>query len=151
MGAARRRRLGGLLWLAHLPHASQRQWLTFGLVAPAPLVPAYAKKGLMNEAMAGNAASFAAHDHDLATQRLALTVSEPRKAFTHRAQRPNLAAEPNAWTRWAAGPTLCFYRPRATYPQVGVQLGAPRATVADACRARLPVPPAPPSTQETQP
>ena len=128
----------------------QRQLLTFGLVDPVPLVPEYEKKRLMNEALGGNAAYFARYYHDLATQRFSLIVTEPLKTFAHAEDQHLFAAEHNAWTRWVATPTLCFYRPLVTYPKVGVQLLVPRTDHPD-CRAVLPTAPAEPVPQEEMP
>ncbi len=116
----------------------QRQLLTFGLVDPIPLVPEYEKKRLMNEAMAGNRAYFAAYYRDLAAHRFRLIVSEPLKPFAHQADAHNFAEEHNAWTYWVARPTLCFYRPLFTDWEVGVQLLVPRPQ-SDDCRPYVPV------------
>ncbi len=104
----------------------QRQLLTFGYVPAIPLVPEYEKKMMMNEAMGDNAAWFAPYYRDLAVHRFALIISEPLIVHYQEPGRESFAEENNAWMRWVAEPTLCYYEPVSTMERVNVQLLIPR-------------------------
>ncbi len=119
----------------------QRQLLTFGFVEGVPLVPEYEKKYLMDKAMAGDATFFARYYHDLAEHRFALIVTEP--FIIHYEGGEDFASENNAWMKWVVEPTLCFYRPLATFKHPALALLVPRQTPQPGCLTRLPVPPAP--------
>ncbi|NPA92555.1 MAG: hypothetical protein GXO56_02615, partial [Chloroflexi bacterium] len=119
----------------------QRQLLTFGFVEPVPLVPEYEKKLMMDKAMASDAQYFARYYHDLATHRFALIVTEPLKTNYQTENKDDFASENNAWVKWVAAPTLCYYEPLATFKKVNLQILVPKKEPAN-CLDLLPVPPA---------
>jgi len=114
----------------------QRQLLTFGYITGIPLVPEYEKKILMNEALSSNAAYFQSFYTDLAAHRFSLIVSEilrtPIKDSTYQ-----FGEENNAWVRWVANPILCYYEPKETLKDVGVQLLVPKTEAVD-CSTQIP-------------
>ena len=122
---------GSVLFLDH------RQLLTFGFVEPVPLIPEYEKKYMMDQAMAGNREYFEQYYRDLASHRFALIVSEPLVVRWEEEREHNFASENNAWVKWVAAPTLCYYEPKATFKAVGLQLLVPREGHVD-CRDVLP-------------
>ncbi len=109
----------------------QRQLLTFGYVPKVPLVPEYEKKRMMNEAMTGNPAYFAPYYQNLADHRFSLIITEPLKTAYKGEEVGIFAEESDAWTKWVAAPTLCFYEPLATFKSVYVQLLIPRKDAPD--------------------
>ena len=106
-----------------------RQLLTFGYVSPVPLVPEYEKKRMMDEAMSSNAAYFAPYYQDLTEQRFSLIISEPLKVPEK--EEGSFSEEGDAWNRWVAAPTLCFYEPLETFKSVYIQLLVPRTPPED--------------------
>ena len=116
----------------------QRQLLTFGFVKGVPLVPDYEKKLMMDEAMAGNKDYFAKYYHDLAQRRFALMVTPVFRIDYQEESSHNFAAENNAWDRWVAAPTLCYYKPIYTEKHLGFALLVPREGKVD-CTDVLPV------------
>ena len=114
----------------------QRQLLTFGYLSKIRLVPEYEKKRLMNEAMTGNPAYFAPYYQDLADHRFSLIITEPLK-ISYKGEEEGIFGEENdAWTKWVAAPTLCFYEPLETFKAIYVQLLIPREEPLD-CSAYL--------------
>jgi hypothetical protein len=114
----------------------QRQLLTFGQITGVPLVPDYEKKELMNQALRGNAAYFDVYYADLAAHRFSLIVSEPLRTPTQDSS-DQFGEENNAWVKWVAAPTLCYYEPLTTIKTVKVQLLVPNKNVED-CSSILP-------------
>jgi hypothetical protein len=114
----------------------QRQLLTFGEVPAVPLVPDYEKKVLMEQALRGNETYFHSYYQALADHRFSLIVSEPLKVNYKGEQAGSFAEESDAWTRWVAAPTLCFYEPLTTFKSVYIQLLIPREEPLD-CSAFL--------------
>lgn len=45
--------------------------------------------------------------------------------------------ENNAWVKWVSRPVLCYYEPKVTLKEVGVQLLVPKADTSD-CSSQLP-------------
>jgi hypothetical protein len=114
----------------------QRQLLTFGFVEDVPLVAQYEKKLLMNHALSSNAKYFKTYYADLAAKRFSLIISEPlRKPVKDSSYQ--FGEENNAWVKWVSIPTLCYYEPKVTLKEVGVQLLVPRADTSD-CDSLLP-------------
>ncbi len=103
----------------------QRQLLTFGYVQDVPLVPDYEKKYMMDQAMAANAPFFRGYYDDLASRRFSLIVSHPMKV-QYQGRTHNFGEENDAWSRWVAEGTLCYYKPLMTLEPAGVQLLVPR-------------------------
>ncbi len=116
-----------------------RQLLTFGFVDSVPLVPEYEKQMMMEHAMAGDAVYFASYYRDLAERRFGLIVTEPLYTFLQDENESVFAAENNAWVKWVAAPTLCYYEPIATFRLDDVQLLAPREEPLD-CQDIISVP-----------
>ncbi|MBT3413133.1 MAG: hypothetical protein HN560_08780 [Anaerolineae bacterium] len=106
-----------------------RQLLTFEYVPKVRLVPEYEKKQMMDQAMSSNASYFAPYYQDLAAQRFSLIVSEPLKIPIK--EEGVFSEEGDAWTKWVAAPTLCFYEPIETFKPVHIQLLVPRAEPLD--------------------
>ena len=90
----------------------------------------------MNEALSSNAKYFKQFYADLAKHRFALIVSEvlrtPIKDSSFQ-----FGEENNAWVKWVANPILCYYDPKITLKDVGVQLLVPKTEQVD-CTAQLP-------------
>ncbi len=120
----------------------QRQLLTFKFVREAPLVPDYEQMYMMDQAMANNVPYFAHYYHDLARHRFAVIISSILDTHYQPPGKHNFAAENNAWVRWVAIPTLCFYQRKSVFPAAGVEILVPREGTPD-CQDVLPVPPAP--------
>ncbi len=114
----------------------QRQLLTFGYIRNVPLVPEYEKKLLMNEALSSNAAYFENFYADIAAHRFDLIISEPLRDSVKDSSF-QFGEENNAWVRWVSNPLLCYYEPKTTLKDVGVQLLVPKTSPTD-CSAQLP-------------
>lgn len=114
----------------------QRQLLTFGNITGIPLVPDYEKKLLMNQAMSSNAAYFQDYYRDLAAKRFSLIITEPLRTPVQDSSY-QFGEENNAWVKWVANPTLCYYEPLDTLKTVRVQLLVPKQGEVD-CSAALP-------------
>ncbi|MBC7879007.1 MAG: hypothetical protein H7Y59_17685 [Anaerolineales bacterium] len=116
----------------------QRQLLTFGYIPSIPLIPEYEKKVLMNNALGSRANYFQGFYDELAEHRFTLIVSEilrtPIKDSSFQ-----FGEENNAWVKWVANPILCYYEPKLTIKEVGVQLLVPKSKPVD-CSSRLPLP-----------
>lgn len=108
----------------------QRQLLTFGYIKNVDLIASYEKKYVMDQAMAGNSTYFSGFYSDLKNLRFALIVSEP--LFTRlQDEGESFGEENNAWVTWVSKPILCYYKPKATLREVGVQILVPREEPAD--------------------
>lgn len=103
----------------------QRQLLTFGTVSGIGLIPDYEKKYLMDQAMAANRVYFERYYQDLEAKRFDLILTEP---MSSRLQDRSYAfnEENNAWVKWISKVTLCYYQPKITLSEVGVQLLVPK-------------------------
>ncbi len=108
----------------------QRQLLTFGYVTDIPLAAEYEKKVLMNQALSGDAAYFEKYYRDLAARRFSLIISEPLRTPVQDSSY-QFGEENNAWVKWVAAPTLCYYEPLTTLKTVRVQLLVPKSGVVD--------------------
>jgi len=114
----------------------QRQLLTFGYIRDVPFVPEYEKKFLMNEALSSNLKYFEPYYADLAAHRFSLIITEPlRTPIKDRSYQ--FGEENNAWVKWVANPTLCYYEPKQTLKEVSVQLLVPKQGTVD-CSKELP-------------
>ncbi len=89
----------------------QRQLLTFGYITDVPLIPAYEKKVLMNEALGSDAVYFQQFYKDIAAHRFALIISEPLRAPIKDSSF-QFGEENNAWVKWVSNPVLCYYEPK---------------------------------------
>jgi hypothetical protein len=114
----------------------QRQLLTFGYITDIPLVPEYEKKLLMNQGLSSNSAYFREYYADLAAKRFSLIVTEPLRTPIQDSSY-QFGEENNAWVKWVANPTLCYYEPLETLKTVRVQLLVPKQGEVD-CSAELP-------------
>ncbi len=114
----------------------QRQLLTFGYITGIPLVPEYEKKLLMNQALSSSAAYFQDYYADLAAKRFSLIMTEPLRTPIQDSTY-QFGEENNAWVKWVANPTLCYYEPLTTIKTVRVQLLVPKEGVVD-CSSALP-------------
>lgn len=114
----------------------QRQLLTFGYITGIPLVPEYEKKVLMNQALSSNAGYFQPYYADLAAKRFSLIITEPLRTPIQDSSY-QFGEENNAWVKWVANPTLCYYEPLETLKNVRVQLLVPKQGEVD-CSAELP-------------
>lgn len=116
----------------------QRQLLTFGYITNILFVPEYEKKILMNNALGSRVNYFQGFYNELAEHRFALIVSEilrtPIKDSSFQ-----FGEENNAWVKWVANPLLCYYEPKLTIKEVGVQLLVPKSKPVD-CSSQLPLP-----------
>ncbi len=114
----------------------QRQLLTFGHIRDLQLIPEYEKKLLMNEALSSNAAYFESFYADIAAHRFSLIISEPLRDSVKDSSF-QFGEENNAWVKWVSNPVLCYYEPKITLKEVGVQLLVPKSDPLD-CSAQLP-------------
>ena len=114
----------------------QRQLLTFGYITDVPLIPAYEKKVLMNEALSSDAVYFKQFYTDIAAHRFALIISEPLRAPIKDSSF-EFGEENNAWVNWVSNPVLCYYEPKVNLKEVGVQLLVPKTEPLD-CSTQLP-------------
>ncbi|MBI5823954.1 MAG: hypothetical protein HZB18_08015 [Chloroflexi bacterium] len=114
----------------------QRQLLTFGFITDVPLVAEYEKKLLMDEALSSNSAYFEIFYSDISAQRFALIISEPLRSPIKDSSY-QFGEENNAWVKWVSNPVLCYYEPKTTLKEVGVQLLVPKLEPTD-CPAQLP-------------
>jgi hypothetical protein len=103
----------------------QRQLLTFGYVKDVPLVPAYEKKRMMDEAMADNSAYFEKFNRDLKEHRFSMIVSEPLQV-KFQGGTYEFGNENDAWVKWISIPVLCYYEPVETLPVFGTQILVPK-------------------------
>lgn len=103
----------------------QRQLLTFGFIQNVPLVPGYEKKYLMDRAMGNDRPALAPFYKDLAAHRFSMIVTEPLRMFIKDSDY-SFGEENNAWVKWVANPVLCYYEPKVTLDQFGIQLLTPR-------------------------
>lgn len=103
----------------------QRQLLTFGYIQDIPLIPEYEKKLMMDRAMTGSKTNFQPFYQDLADHRFSLIISEPLMTF-YQTNKTGFNSENNAWVTWVSVPILCYYKPVATYSDIGVQLLVPK-------------------------
>jgi len=114
----------------------QRQLLTFGYIPNIPFVPEYEKKILMNNALGSRSTYFQGFYADLENHRFALIISEilrtPIKDSSFQ-----FGEENNAWVKWVSNPLLCYYEPKMTLREVGVQLLVPKSEPVD-CSSPLP-------------
>lgn len=110
----------------------QRQLLSFGYIQGVAFTPDYEKKYLMDQAMAGNAPFFEGFYEDLSARRFALIVSHPIKV-QYQGRAHNFGEENDAWSRWVAEGILCYYRPKETLSEIGVQLLVPRPKSGEGC------------------
>jgi len=114
----------------------QRQLLTFGYVTNVPFIPEYEKKVLMNNALSSYSSYFQGFYADLENHRFALIISEilrtPIKDSSFQ-----FGEENNAWVKWVSNPLLCYYEPKMTLREVGVQLLVPKSEPVD-CSSPLP-------------
>lgn len=104
----------------------QRQLITFGYVTGFPFVPDYEKKYMMDQALASNSGYYKQYYLDLSRRRFSLIVTEPLKLNLKGQNTAPFSEENDSWVRWVSRPTLCFYKPIFTDPDVGVQLLVPR-------------------------
>lgn len=113
------RQQGEILFIDH------RQLLTFNLVKKVPLVDAYEKKYLMDQAMADNKDYFIAFYKNLADHRFSLIVNEPANMVI-RGTEYSFGEENDAYVKWVTIPLLCYYEPMYTSPETSVELLIPR-------------------------
>ena len=117
----------------------QRQLLTFGYVL-VPLVPDYEKKLMADRSMSGDEVLFRQYYQDLQRRRFSLIVTEVLKVRWEDPMRHGFAEENNAWVRWVAQPTLCYYEPVATFRELRLQVLRPRPQEDTRdCTAKLPI------------
>jgi hypothetical protein len=109
----------------------QRQLLTFGDIRDVPLVGAYEKKRLMDEALSQNRDYFKRFYADLAARRFSLIISSPLRTPIKDSEY-GFGEENNAWVKWVARPILCYYAEQDTLNEVKVELLTPR-TVSEPC------------------
>ncbi len=114
----------------------QRQLLTFGFITNVPLVAEYEKKFLMDKALSSNSAYFEDFYSDISAQRFSLIISEPLRSPIKDSSY-QFGEENNAWVKWVSSPVLCYYEPKITLKEIGVQLLVPIHNPAD-CSAQLP-------------
>jgi hypothetical protein len=114
----------------------QRQLLTFGYVKDVPLIADYDKKLLMDQALSSDMNYFKNFYADISARRFSLIVSEllrtPVKDSSYQ-----FGEENNAWVKWVSNPLLCYYEPKVTLKEVGVQLLVPKNGPVD-CSAQMP-------------
>jgi hypothetical protein len=104
---------------------SERQLLIFDYLEGVTLVPEYEKVFLMEMVMSGNQAYLENFRRDIVEQRFDLIITDP--LFENYKDRgESWAEENNAWVRTITTPVMCYYWRKATFPEVAVQILAPR-------------------------
>lgn len=126
----------GAKLLGEVLFIDQRQLLTFHYISDVSLVPEYEKKMLMNQALSSGKNYFQDFYRDLANHRFQLIVSEPLRTPVKDSSF-EFGEENNAWVKWVSAPVLCYYEPKETLHEIGVQLLVPRQGVGD-CAIPLP-------------
>jgi hypothetical protein len=121
---------GEVLFMDH------RQLLTFGYIQDVLLVSEYEKKRMMDEALSDDTAYFEPYYKDLAAHRFSLIVGDPLRAPIKDSDY-QFGEENNAWVQWVVRPTLCYYEPIDTIPEVRLQLLVPKQESSD-CSEFLP-------------
>ncbi|MHC1772403.1 MAG: hypothetical protein AB9907_11870 [Flexilinea sp.] len=106
----------------------QRQMLTFGMVSKIPLIADYEKKWMMDEAMANNAEFFEPYIADLKRHRFDIIISEPLW-IKFQGEGLDFSEENDLFVKWISIPTLCYYEPKETFLDQGVQILIPRSEV----------------------
>jgi hypothetical protein len=106
----------------------QRQMLTFGMVSKIPLIADYEKKWMMDEAMANNAEFFEPYIADLKRHRFDIIISEPLW-IKFQGEGLDFSEENDLFVKWVSIPTLCYYEPKETFLDQGVQILIPRSEV----------------------
>jgi hypothetical protein len=114
----------------------QRQLLAFGYITNVPLIPEYEKKVLMEQALASDHAYFDAFYNDLKDHRFSLIVSPPL-VTSKKGDAFQFGEENDAWLNWVSRPLLCYYLPKETFRESGIQLLVPREGIVD-CSDKLP-------------
>jgi len=114
----------------------QRQLLTFGYI-DVPLIPDYDKKVLINNAMSSDQRYFETFYADLAAHRFSLIVTNPLNDKIKDVSY-QFGEENNAWVTWVSVPLLCYYEPKITLMEVGVQLLIPKTQEVD-CASKMPL------------
>ena len=106
----------------------QRQLLTFGYVENVPLISAYEKKFMMDQAMGSNQKYFDTFYKDLAAQRFKLIVVEP---LTNSVQSDEFSFgnENDAWVKWVSMPLRCYYESEYININLNVGVYRPRESV----------------------
>jgi hypothetical protein len=110
----------------------QRQLLTFGQISGLPLVDAYEKKYLMDQALTGDADYFKGFYADLAAARFSLIVTHPINVDIQGSAR-SFGEENDAWDYWVGRALLCYYEPLVTMKEDKVQLLVPRQNPGGNC------------------
>ncbi len=106
----------------------QRQLLTFGTVPKVRLIADYEKKWMMDEAMADNTAFFEPYVADLKARRFDVIISEPLWV-KFQGEGLDFSEENDLFVKWVSIPTLCYYEPKETFLDQGVQILVPRGEV----------------------
>ncbi len=114
----------------------QRQLLTFGYI-DVPLIPEYDKKVLINNAMSADLRYFETFYADLYARRFTLIVTNPLNDKIKDVSF-QFGEENNAWVTWVSLPLLCYYEPKITLKEVGIQLLIPRTQKID-CSSKVPL------------
>jgi hypothetical protein len=83
--------------------------------------------------MAGIPASFEGFYRDLAEQRFSMIVSGTLRVDIQ-GRSNDFSEENNAWDQWVARAILCYYKPKQTLTEIGVQLLVPRASPREGCQ-----------------
>ena len=105
---------------------SQRQLLTFGMIADVPLEPEYETVFLMEMAMAGNRPYLDRFHEQLRDRAFGLIVVD-RLSTTIQGKGHNFGEENDAWVREVSLPILCWYEPMVSLKDPRVELLVPRA------------------------
>jgi hypothetical protein len=109
---------------------SERQLLIFDYLEGVTLVPEYEKVFLMEMVMSGNQDYLGDFRQDIVEQRFDLIITDP--LFENYKDRgESWAEENNAWVRTITTPVMCYYWRKATFPEVAVQILAPRKNPKD--------------------
>ena len=102
-----------------------RQLLTFNIIPPVPLIDAYEKKNLMNEAISGNEAYFQPFYKDISSHRFAMIITEPLNVVV-RGEDYSFGNENDEYVKWVTIPLVCKYKPVYTNLETAVEILVPR-------------------------
>jgi hypothetical protein len=120
---------------AEILFITERHLLTFENINHVSLVPEYEKVFLMEMVMSGNDRYLSAFHDDLRRQRFDLIITEPLFE-NYKDKGESWAEENNVWVDSVSVPILCNYKRVATFPELSVQIYAPREIQVD-CNATL--------------
>ena len=106
------------------------QLIAFHFWESPPNPPPFEKVFLMEAAMTGNSAYLDQYYAALSSKRFDTIISEPLSVFIQGRDHP-FGEENDAWVKFVAEPTLCYYEVVASFPELGMDYLAPRKNICE--------------------